>query len=221
MRNTLHSVALAAALLAAGGLLYGLASHGMTPSAPAPEARSEGGTTQGIGVRGLWKIQVRDPDGTVVQRRSFENAYVDGENILVRILTSQVTPGEWEVRLSNSAGTQNICEDGDGSRDVCSLTSPDFPLPDGNTFNTLVTSTDAQTIVLAGSAVASFDGAIDRVQTYLNTCAADTLTPTQCGPSPGGSFAGFFTLHSFGDVIPVLEGQQVSAEVRLVFGAAP
>src|SRR6267378_4379919 len=52
-----------------------------TAQAPAkttasPASESKGGQKEGITVHGHWTIDVRNPDGTLVTHREFENAYI-------------------------------------------------------------------------------------------------------------------------------------------------
>src|SRR3989442_5421961 len=57
-----------------------------------PRAESKGGQVEGIKVHGHWTIEVRNPDGTLVTRREFENGLV-GASGLAQILARQKTPG--------------------------------------------------------------------------------------------------------------------------------
>ncbi len=53
--------------------------------AQAPKAAPSGGPHEGIQVHGHWVIEVKNPDGTLAEKREFENAYVGG-GILPKIL---------------------------------------------------------------------------------------------------------------------------------------
>ena len=56
----LHAVAIGVASIAA---------------AQTPEARRSGGPQEGIKVHGHWVVEISNPDGTLADRREFENAH--------------------------------------------------------------------------------------------------------------------------------------------------
>ena len=56
-----------------------------------------GGPHAGIQIHGHWTIEVREPDGTLVTHREFDNALVaTGPETLASILSRQRSPGLWE-----------------------------------------------------------------------------------------------------------------------------
>jgi hypothetical protein len=74
---------------------------GQTAAAAAPAAK---GNQEGIKVHGHWTIDVKNPDGTLVTHREFENGlYSDGVKLLPAILDGAVTPGSWLVLLSDAS----------------------------------------------------------------------------------------------------------------------
>lgn len=75
--------------------------HAETPSGTEkPKAGREG---EGIHVHGHWVIEVRNPDGTLAQRREFENALADGGNLLESLLLGTETPGAWTIILRDTS----------------------------------------------------------------------------------------------------------------------
>jgi hypothetical protein len=59
----------------------------------------------GIKIHGHWVLEVKNPDGKLVERREFNNslvtggAYVSGDQLLAAILTGDLTPGGFAVAL--------------------------------------------------------------------------------------------------------------------------
>lgn len=67
-----------------------------TTFSPAPAK----GTHEGIQIHGHWVIEVRNPDGTLGQRREFENALVpQGTNVLAGVLSGSAVVASWQVLL--------------------------------------------------------------------------------------------------------------------------
>jgi hypothetical protein len=89
---------------------------------PSPaKTASRGGISTGIKVHGHWVIDVKNPDGTVVQHRDFENSLATN-NSLAFLLSGQAVAGGWEVDLADSSGVSSPC----GVGAEC-LNSPDRP----------------------------------------------------------------------------------------------
>jgi hypothetical protein len=69
-----------------------------------PPAKGRG---EGITVHGHWTIQVKNPDGKVVQTADFENSLISraggGSTLLAELLYGISTPGGWEVDLDGGA----------------------------------------------------------------------------------------------------------------------
>src|SRR5947208_12840021 len=65
-----------------------------------PAGESKGGPKEGIKVHGHWTIEVRNPDGTLVTHREFENALTsDGGFALSAVLGRALTLGLWRIQL--------------------------------------------------------------------------------------------------------------------------
>ncbi|MBO8172883.1 MAG: hypothetical protein H0Z33_13470 [Bacillaceae bacterium] len=188
-----------------------------------PQNETAGGQQEGVDVQGHWMIEVLNEDGTVAQKKEFENALQPGgKRILSEVLTGKTTPGNWSIVLLGEQGLSPceydqaragcfIVEDPDN---IVAETEYQFP-------NLSVTAVEDQTspnylsIVLSGSATASFDGNIQKVQTKVKGCV-NTVSPSDCTQ---GSTEDFFTSHTFSDteIIDVVAGQQINVTVVLSF----
>src|SRR5437016_12739869 len=86
-------------------------SRSATPVPPAADASllaraatpaddSKGAQKEGIKVHGHWTIDVRNPDGTLVTHREFENALLFiGQLALATLMGRQATTGLWFIML--------------------------------------------------------------------------------------------------------------------------
>jgi hypothetical protein len=160
----------------------------------------KGGPKEGIKVHGHWIIDVRNPDGTVVAHREFENALTSiGAITLAKILGRQRTPNLWVIFLRSGPNgvTPWLLN---GVQPGFILEPNDFSPADFHTFKTLTvtvpTGTDANgnpvpnanKLVLSGNATALNAGQIGEVGTSLISCPANVL--------PGNPCVGFSDLQS-------------------------
>jgi hypothetical protein len=109
-----------------------LASPGAKAAAnPSAEAPSSGGMNTGVKVHGHWTIVVRNPDGTVTDRRDFENSLaLSGAYLLQNILGGTMTPGAWAISLgAQGAGKTGPC----GGQNFV-IVNPVSPVSNGNCF---------------------------------------------------------------------------------------
>lgn len=99
------------------------------PLAKGAVPSTQEGPREAIKVHGHWTIDVRNPDGTLVTHREFENALTsEGSTTLGRLLVRQQTSGGWLVRLENRNG-DDACEELTPilrSR-PCSIVEPGWP----------------------------------------------------------------------------------------------
>jgi hypothetical protein len=215
-----------------------------TPASSAKEKSSGGGEREGIKVHGHWTIEVRNPDGTLVTRREFENSLVPngssggGSGLLIAILDRQVIPGLWHVTFGGDslfglgAGPCSV----NGASADCWITEPaaqNNPLlltsayqeTVQNTSYNLAVSTQPISsgnnlaLVLMGSMAVPNAFTVVAVGTALGMCDQKT-TPLLCAAPPAGTAqaGGFLTsalLPSGG--IPVQAGQIVTVTVVLTF----
>jgi len=156
------------------------------------ETASRGGRHEGIKVHGHWTIEVRNPDGTLADRREFENSLSQptGAQILAGFLNntglinnsalnSSVLPFWWAVTLAGPqtlsltipagpCGTGNPCIIGQSALSLATATIS-APLPDA--FN-LTASLSGGTFTLGGSVVATTTSNIVSVATSTVTAQA-------------------------------------------------
>lgn len=182
----------------------------------AAPAGSPAGPREGFRVHGRWTIEVRDPDGTLVERREFENALVipSGANYLANIMGRARSVGGWRI---NVVGAVQICESA-GSPAACEIVESTDALVSPVAFPTLTVGVSGATpaeAVLNGSLVAQRTGEITQVRTFNIYCAAAT-SPAAC---PGGAVTGadMVTNTTLVTTIPVTAGQQVQVRVLISF----
>lgn len=173
-----------------------------------------GGRAEGIKVHGHWTIEIRDPDGTLVSRREFENALsVSGQSAITRILTRFIQPGRWTIAAS---GSPSPC----GA--PCVVAESTDPQTGTNIFKTLSVTQGGvggiASIILSGNATASADGSITVVTTSNQTCGPATASCT--GAPLGGAGGATFTeitRTTLTTAISVLNGQQIQLQVIIQF----
>jgi hypothetical protein len=201
----------------------GTASESDAETVPtqAPGTISSGAATgatgtpqEGIKVHGHWAIEVRDPDGTVVTRREFDNAFdtVEGPGILRQVFTRVNAFGRWVVVLRATGA--NLCAA--HPQGICLILEPNDPDATAGIFKNLSVTTDAGTnaIILSGSATADATTDITSVSTRIRLCAV-TNDPATCAAGAqtvvsGGLTATFVT-------VPVQATQIVQVTVTLSF----
>lgn len=170
-----------------------------------------------IGVRGDWRITVRNRDGSVAARRRFHNELTErGRDLLSRIFRGEDTFGWWGIRLTNGGrGPGLAC----GTSQGCSLygvrgASPLQP-------RLQVTQTRSGVLQLRGTTLGVRAGThIGEVQTSIKTCRAD-VDPDACAQLNGGGAQ--FTQVNFGAAgdIPVAVDQTIQITVTISFVNAP
>ncbi len=201
---------------------------------------SDGSVHQGLRVHGHWVINVRNPDGTLVQHREFENSLqIGGQGFLVGLLSGYLVPGDWMIVLGAQSGngacaaTYAFCgmvhnaatypAQGYCNNYYCTGSTLNYAYNFGTGF------AGPYSIVLTGSITANQTGTIGEVFTLLNTCAnngfssgtnpsgVETSSPatcvTQTNPTP---WYGPFTETNI-TPIPVTSGQQIEAIVTITF----
>jgi hypothetical protein len=192
-------------------------------------AASGGGPHEGIKVHGHWTIDVRNPDGSVVTHREFENSLASGSGggapLLAQILGRQYTVGAWEVLLESTKGSNTIIFDETGSILAPSSTAvcTSSPSTTGCSTNLTVTAAANGSLTFAGSAVIppSFGAAVTYVETDSTLCLPSTTT--QACPSTASVNAYTFTSRSLdglnGDpaAVSVSPGQTVEVTVNITF----
>ena len=195
-------------MIFAFGLVFNL---GITPNVSAqtqskrakstatqPETSPTRGQQEGIKVHGHWTIEVRNPDGTLVTHREFENALTPfGGFSLSLFLTNKKTPGLWSIHLG-------------GANTAIDIYEPAEPTAAGaDVFKNLsvqgFTTPLASGVQFSGSATAQMDGSIALVQTGVQ------LQP--CGPCVYSQF----TAATLATLVNVAAGQFIQVTVRISF----
>jgi hypothetical protein len=166
------------------------------PSTAANEEKSIGAKGD-VHVHGHWVIDVRDPDGTLVTHREFENSY-QGGNMLASIMGRLSSVGLWGV---NVEGTQvySLFEPLE-TRVLPSLVSRNLSL-----------SFSATSFVLSGSFTAPSTDSIGYVSTVQAPCAANIAPATPCSVDYLQ-----FTVTTFAP-ISFVQGQIVQVTVTITF----
>jgi len=190
------------------------------------------GTAQGIKVHGHWVINIKNPDGTLVEHREFENSITSsGQQILIGLLAGYYVPGDYDIQVAPVSGN-SPCLGSSGA--VCTLvrslsTYPGISLCAVNLCSTGLTSTYNLTspnfsLVLSGTATANNNGTIGVVSTGLNPCTnSNTLNPTSVETSSPASCVSS-TTGLFGPLtsttitpITVISGQLIQITVTISF----
>jgi hypothetical protein len=203
--------------VALGGLLIiGAATLDAEETRPTPPTHSTVGPVEGLRVHGHWTIEVRESDGTLVERREFDNALtIAGATHLANVLGRTLTVGGWQIQ---TFGSSQLCEDPPGTPSNCFMMESTEPAVANNIFKTLTVSVSANTpaeLVLNGSLTAQRDGQVDIVSTGNGYCA-NSVSPSAC---PGGTSIGTISVTSttLGAPISALTGQQVQVNVVISF----
>lgn len=134
-------------------------------------ATPDGVQAESIQVHGKWTLEVRDPDGTVVTSRVFQNSLTTaGQSLLSGILALNITSTAWQVDIFSPSG-QELCQDSLSNPQICRLVGTGLAT-DTWIFETLALTGDASssgtgTFVLSGSFTAATNGVIDQVKTRM------------------------------------------------------
>jgi hypothetical protein len=185
------------------------------------EKQSVNGSHEGIKVHGHWTIEVRNPDGTLVTHREFENAYSPTSSFLSNVLARNNSVGLWEISLSGSPQPCFIISSGPQPT-ACTIEEtiinasyapPYFP--------GLTLSANAGTLVLSGNATVQVTGSINQVSTVVNPCPNSTPPSSPCTGGSSIALATFtmatLTAGSSTPPVPVSAGQTVQVTVVISF----
>ena len=182
-----------------------------TGSTAEPSALAEG-----IQVHGDWVIEVRNPDGSVAERREFQNALsLGGVFLLTGSLARTESPGVWGVGVRSNDASESPCMTPDPVslcliREPISSSLSSYP---ATHFPTLTVSADpsGQVLVLQGNFDAPNDGIIRRVQTFDCTNSPVNVDPGACNNIR------LITETTLGTPVNVIAGQQVLVTVTISF----
>lgn len=186
-----------------------VASGGMAPS---------GVPQEGIKVHGNWTIEVTNPDGTLAERREFENALNSlGAKRMCQILARDYSTGGWNIELSSSildespfltSANQNA--PGEIVESSYSLSSEPYYFKN-LTVSVPLNGINIDKLVLSGTATAQRNGKIGIVSTKIVTLPNSV---------PSNSYEGninTFTQFILSDVVNLTTGQQIVVTVVISF----
>jgi hypothetical protein len=197
----------------------------------AEEHSQHRGQDEGIKVHGHWTIEVRNPDGTTVTHREFENSLqASGATVLANVLNSGSTPGGWAIALDGIPTSPWLPQDNALQLGIQYVSNTSaviirsgfflFQPADSNVFFNLISnSTGNGQLVVSGSALAAQSGSVSIVSTYFNTCG-NVFSPTNCANHTGGESEYLFTKFTavtLSSPVQVLAGQTVAATVTISF----
>lgn len=186
---------------------------------PAPSAgNSSGGAPQeGIKVHGRWTIEVINPDGTLAERREFDNALTtEAALALAEILqATNYRHTGWEVNVWSGATSTPFLEDS-GTPARARIVGATFPASGRNIFKNLTinipsTGDNRNKLVLSGTATAHRDGLINVVSTIM------FKAPRSGTEIPYTGLQVDFTISSLSSAVTLTNGQQVLVTVVISF----
>lgn len=215
-------------VLALAVLMATLLLAGCTAPAQSPVTSISSGSIvdkapdEGVMVHGHWTIEVRNPDGTLAERREFDNALyaASGREFLVKLLSRQTSVGGWFIRLHGQPNSEHAFMDGSSRRTYGTIAESTNPDTGPQLFKTLTvsmpTSGDyAGRMVLSGTATAQVNGNIGFVQTEIIGLRA-TEVPSASYSGTSYTFTGT-QLSTIGSIVTLTAGQQVVVTVAIDF----
>lgn len=225
----LHKLALALAALTivtlVAVLVFNVGSGGTVatqslPTQPTVQAAQavEDGRNVAVQIHGSWTIEVRDATGTTVSRTQFENALqTKGATVLSKILSRTWSTGLWHVYLYGNPGPCLF----NGSGSPCMITEAPDARTQGYIFKTLTVSaptsgTNANKLVLSGTATAQNDSDISAVATEQEPCQAIEAPSSPC-PIGDVTTNGPFSEATLPTAVQVVTGQQIIVTVVFTF----
>jgi len=173
-------------------------------------------TEEGIQVHGHWKIEILEPDGTLVSVMEFENALVDPSawSYLAKLLSAVASSGGYLVYLENDPGV-GPCNDDLSDPISCHIAEAGSLWPvSPHSSNLLITATGT-TVVLAGSVTADNSEPVSVVGTRGKVCTV-SYSPLVCR---GESMALVedFTRATLPSPVPIDAGQIIQVTVTISF----
>jgi hypothetical protein len=228
---------LAAGLASWMAFLAGAATHSaaaQTTAKPAPAARSlenQGGEPrEGIKEHGHWTIEIRNPDGSLVSHREFENSLIgNGGQALAFLLDRQQSVGYWTINLAAAGGQAGPCPSTNPLnpdsqcliKEVPAFRGPEYSFP---TLKVSGPDTDPKqsNITLNGSAIAGGNSQIGTVGTTITFCPPTIAPSTPCGDVSGqvlaaGTMGVTFSGATVTPAISVAKGQTIQVTVVISF----
>jgi hypothetical protein len=180
---------------------------------------------EGIKVHGHWVLQVKNADGTLGERREFENSLADGGAFLIGVLAGGLVPGDYAIQLAGTACPAcyiiNSTWNANNAFTQGSPTSTTLV----TTFNSLLFSpSGGNSIVLTGFMAPPGLGLFSQVAVLWGACGTNfssgsaTIAPRTCVTTPSQQTAGGeFTATTLASPLPVYAGQIVMVTVTISF----
>jgi len=175
---------------------------------------NSGGTKEGITVHGSWKIEVFNPDGTLISVSEFENALEPtGMSTLSLLLMGRSVAGGLTVFLD---GSPRACNNPNNPVQAiaCLIVESDNPSTMAQSKDLTVTY-NGNGFTMNGSVIAENTGSISSVTTQTITCNDSNTTISACRLLGSGN-PPIFTRASISPV-GVVPGQLIQVTVTISF----
>jgi len=185
--------------------------------ATAATGSAPGAPQEGIKVHGHWTIEVKNPDGSLAERRDFENALGgNGNYVLTHLLARQSSVGGWGIVLMavNHSDDAFLHDSTPAWGYIVETTNP-YNYTEFFKNLTVGLPTDganAGKLVLSGSATAQRNGKIEVVQS-----ATTMLSSTSPPSSSYGIVLWTLTDTTLASAVNLTTGQQVAVTVVISF----
>jgi hypothetical protein len=175
-------------------------------TAPAP-----GSPQEGIKVHGHWTIEVTNPDGSLAERREFDNAiHPAGPQTLAKVLGRQNSVGGWQITL---VGAPAPFSGGGGIIREASYLGTEPYIFKTLTVDVPTSGANADKLVLSGTATAMNDGNIGLVATFV--MRLNSSSPPLSYYPPEMAYG--ITNTNLASPVSLLTGQQVLVTVVISF----
>jgi len=182
------------------GLIFDSSKELAPEGLKAPEVKTAGvgATNLGLKMHGHWVIDVKNPDGKLVEHRDFENSLsASAQGILVGMLMGQFVPGNYMIAMGAQTGNApcvavfQFCGIAQGlttspATNYCTAYYCSYNLTVNPNFGTSFSG--PYSIVMAGSITANQTGTIGTVYTIYSACSTvpvgtNPTTPVNVSPS--------------------------------------
>jgi len=183
---------------------------------------SLGQAEQGIKVHGRWIIEIRNPDGSLVSRREFDNALQStGSTMLSGFLSRTTSPGGWMVWLTTANTNASPPCGTDAFPQNCVMVEPTYAGSSTSNYYKNLTvgrgGTSQNTVVLNGSAIAQRNGSVQQVATAAQNCTGVGSTCLGGAAVLATTFSRFTFAAAGQPDISVQAGQQIQVTVEFSF----
>jgi hypothetical protein len=206
----------------------------------APASQAKPGE-EGIKVHGHWVIDVRNPDGSIVQHREFENSLQpNGAGFLVGLMSGYMVPGDYMILMLGTTGTNAPCA---STNNGCGIAHTLSTYPalgycvnsfycTGSTlsyaYNFGANFAGPYSTVLSGTITANQAGIIGNVTAAMALCsnlgttgdpsALETSSPATClSGAPQAPWYGSLTGTTLTAPVPIAAGQIIQVTVTISF----